>query len=235
MRCALLVACANVLAHTETAARQAAELFRQPARVPGAPAPAAARPDDRRLVVGARSEVTPEELATRYPYLGEVLVQGGFGSSCTGTLIAERWLLTAAHCVPGWRASAENITVVFNATRPSLVLDSWSTLPPGAFAVDVDYVLVHPSYEERMWVSGFMTAEMVDAALLHLTAGPNVTNVTNATNVTNVTHVTHVTPAVLDDPAAPVGVPGAPAMIAGYGTIDRIGRSSWPGRHVVLE
>ena len=30
-----------------------------------------------------------------------------------------------------------------------------------------------------------------------------------------------VTPALLDDPAAPVGITGAAAMLAGYGSIDR--------------
>ena len=84
-----------------------------------------------------------------------VLYGGGWvsGSVCTGTLIFDRWILTAAHCTEGLRAS--DLVVQFGEDANQLNLAHLHT---------VDAVIEHPQYNS--W-----TIEN-DIALLELSTAP---------------------------------------------------------------
>lgn len=79
--------------------------------------------------------------STDYPSVG-LLSAGG---TCTGTLVAPKWVLTAAHCVSGKSATSVKFTV-------------------GGKTYSSDAIKVHPSYNPNAFSLGN------DIALVHLTA-----------------------------------------------------------------
>ncbi|CAL4073220.1 unnamed protein product, partial [Meganyctiphanes norvegica] len=134
-----------------------------------------------RIVGGVETEVN------EYPWQVALVSKGGSSVNCGGTLINDRWVLTAAHC-----------------TNPSQVLlgNHLTTETDDAeIRVDVKRVIEHPKWGFTIGsiVNDFMLVELATPLNLE-TVGPNA-----------------IRPVCLPSSSNPAQYEGVPAIVSGWG------------------
>ncbi len=133
---------------------------------------------------------------TTYPWLASLFIvsegNNESGGGCGGSLIASRWILTAAHCFLNDAGDSVSAGV---AARTTITLNSTNitNLSPGAMRVGAKQVIVHPNYNPAKTSSN---THDFDIALIELESAVNIAPVRLFTGA----------------------VPGAlPAIVAGWG------------------
>ncbi|CAL4117560.1 unnamed protein product, partial [Meganyctiphanes norvegica] len=98
---------------------------------------------DNRIIYGEETE------AQEYPWMTALVATGKNRSFCGGSLINDRWVLTAAHCLAGLYgvSGVENIEVLLSE-HSFVEVD-------GEERYGVSQVIMHPDYNTYPWYNGF--------------------------------------------------------------------------------
>lgn len=123
------------------------------------PQPAQAK-DESAIIAGQ------EALTSVYPFMGYLADSEG-GQYCGASLIASRWVLTAAHCF----LNEDETAVDLETGVTSLVIFNTDTLEPlgtGAIQAQIERIIPHPSYDPNFETSA--NPNDADIALVELTS-----------------------------------------------------------------
>lgn len=134
-----------------------------------------------------------------FPWLVALVESGDTFPFCGGTLVAARWVLTAAHCLfsdNGTPLEAGSVEVIAGTNTPELA--------NGGQRLGVQRVLRHPAYDNVL--------ERNDIALLELATPANLNDPAVST-----------LPLLQADQQATLAVPGTAATIAGWGDTNPAG------------
>ncbi|MDP3516981.1 MAG: serine protease [Pseudohongiella sp.] len=146
-----------------------------------------------------------------YPWLASLFIvsesDSESGGGCGGSLIASRWILTAAHC---FLNDAGNSVSTDAASRTSITLNSTNitNLSAGAIQVGAKRIIVHPNYNPDKETSA--NSHDFDIALIELESAVNIAPIRLYTGA----------------------IPGSvPAIVAGWGAT--VGDGSTPSDNLL--
>ena len=98
----------------------------------------------------------------RYPWMAAVYFRVGFGNSfsqgCGGSLISDRWVVSAAHCFVDSRTGRQR-----GADEVALLLGTPALVPSDGIVSRVSRVIVHPNYSPAANLNDIALLELPDA------------------------------------------------------------------------
>lgn len=145
------------------------------------------RPEPSRIVGGVRTDID------EFPH--QVSLQSSTGLRCSGSILASRWVVTAAHCVAD---DPPDLSIAAGI--------SWLSDLDEAQRIDVARVVLHPGYDAG-------SPPHDDVALLRLVAPLELDDVSTAA----------IAPIGPDDVEAGWTDPGVVATVSGWGAIGESG------------
>eukprot|EP00092_Neocalanus_flemingeri_P020759 GFUD01022494.1.p1 GENE.GFUD01022494.1~~GFUD01022494.1.p1 ORF type:complete len:390 (-),score=71.07 GFUD01022494.1:203-1333(-) len=91
----------------------------------------------------------------KYPWQVGLVIEGQKNVFCGGSLVSNRWILTAAHCTPKKQVTVENLQAVMGEH------DTKSTTETEAVRKGISMIVIHPQYNEgTKWNNDFSLLKM---------------------------------------------------------------------------
>ena len=108
----------------------------------------------------------------KYPWLVRIISRDGdsynFGGFCGGTLVASKFVITAAHCMPGYNPA----TIAIRIGDHNLDIDTEPlTLAPKT--VNVVAINDHPDYNQEQTCYKYLTMILIESPIFEPAEGAN--------------------------------------------------------------